>query len=311
MATKHQGLGRGFGDFFQRTDVDEEPEVITDHAHDHVDEQSDTAPAALTDGSYLRTIPVKSIRPNAKQPRTAFDEAALRELSESIAEVGVLQPIVVTPDGDEFELVMGERRWRASQRAGLTEIPAIVRATDTQDMLRDALLENLHRVQLNPLEEAAAYQQMLDDFGCTQDELAARIKRSRSHIANTIRLMRLPGTVQRHLLDGTLTAGHARALLALERAVDQEHLARRIVEDGLSVRATEEAVKAVLAPPTEVKPHVRAKPGADPEALRWASVLSDRYDTEVKVKRSKGKGTIVLPFDDEDDLERLIGLLNR
>ena len=181
--------------------------------------------------------------PNPRQPRTVFDGEALDELVDSIREVGLLQPVVVRPLGDDtYELVMGERRWRASQLAGTATIPAIVRPTEDHDLLRDALLENLHRAQLNPLEEAAAYQQLLEDFGCTQDELAGTIKRSRPQISNTIRLLRLPPTVQRRVAAGVLSAGHARALLALPDPLGQERLAQRVVAEGLSVRATEELV---------------------------------------------------------------------
>lgn len=206
---------------------------------------------------------------------------------------------------------MGERRWRAARLAGLDSIPAIVRATEAQDLLRDALLENLHRSQLNPLEEAAAYQQMLEDFGCTQEELSHRIKRSRPQIANTLRLMKLPRVVQRFLLDGALTAGHARALLSLTNREDQEHVANRIVDEGLSVRATERLVQNLAASRTQVKPHTRNKPGADEEAMKIASRLADVYDTDVRVKRtkSKGRGTIVLSFEDNDDLERIMNIL--
>ncbi len=265
----------------------------------------------LVDGSRLQLVPVSKIHPNPRQPRRSFDEEALLELSESIAEVGLLQPIVVRPDDDGYELVMGERRWRATRLAGLEEIPAIVRATDAQDLLRDALLENLHRAQLNPLEEAAAYQQLLDDFGCTQDELAQRIKRSRSQIANMIRLMKLPRSVQRFLLDGSLTAGHARALLGLGDVEEQSKLAEKIVDDGLSVRATEALVKAAGESKTTVKPYVRRKPGSDEEAVQLATRLADVYDTDVTVKRSRGRGKIILAFEDDDDLKRIIGILDR
>lgn len=265
----------------------------------------------LSDGSRLQLVPVSRIHPNPKQPRRVFDESALLELSESIAEVGLLQPVVVSPDGDGYELVMGERRWRASRLAGLDTIPAIIRATEAQDLLRDALLENLHRSQLNPLEEAAAYQQMLEDFGCTQEELSKRIKRSRPQIANTLRLMKLPRTVQRSLLDGALTAGHARALLSLTNREDQEHIADRIVDEGLSVRATERLVQNLTNSRTQVKPHMRNKPGADEEAMQIASRLADVYDTDVRIKRTKGKGrgTIVLSFEDNEDLDRIMGIL--
>ena len=196
-------------------------------------------------GARFAELPVTAIRPNTWQPRTVFDEGDLDELVESIREIGVLQPIVVRPDKEhpgEYELIMGERRWRATQAAELETIPAIVRDTDDGDMLRDALLENLHRSDLNPLEEAAAYRQLLDDFGCTHEELANRIARSRPQISNTLRLLRLPPLVQRRVAAGVLSAGHARALLGLSDGAEIERLAQRIVSEGLSVRATEEIV---------------------------------------------------------------------
>ena len=209
ITTERRGLGRGLGELFQRTDVP--------HNEPAPQDQAPTEPLVpVPAGSSYADLPLGSIVPNARQPRTVFDGDALDELVDSIREVGLLQPVVVRPLGDDtYELVMGERRWRASQLAGTGTIPAIVRPTEDHDLLRDALLENLHRAQLNPLEEAAAYQQLLEDFGCTQDELATRIKRSRPQISNTIRLLRLPPTVQRRVAAGVLSAGHARALLGL------------------------------------------------------------------------------------------------
>ncbi len=210
-STERRGLGRGLGELFQRTDLPPEPRPETQPAP--------TAAEPLVpvpEGSSYAELPLEQIVPNPRQPRSVFDGDALEELVDSIREVGLLQPVVVRPLGDDrYELVMGERRWRASQAAGTATIPAIIRPTEDHDLLRDALLENLHRAQLNPLEEAAAYQQLLEDFGCTQDELATRIKRSRPQISNTIRLLRLPPTVQRAVAAGVLSAGHARALLAL------------------------------------------------------------------------------------------------
>ncbi|MFP5283001.1 MAG: ParB/RepB/Spo0J family partition protein, partial [Actinomycetes bacterium] len=208
VSTERRGLGRGLGELFQRTDVP---------ASSYADEPATPSTLAVPDGSYFAELPVTAITPNPRQPRTVFDEDAMAELTESVRELGLLQPVVVRPLEDErFELVMGERRWRAAQGAGLERIPAIVRRTEDHDLLRDALLENLHRAQLNPLEEAAAYAQMLEDFGCTQEELSVRVKRSRPQISNTIRLLRLPPTVQRRVAAGVLSAGHARALLSLE-----------------------------------------------------------------------------------------------
>ncbi|MDN5725263.1 MAG: ParB/RepB/Spo0J family partition protein, partial [Propionibacteriales bacterium] len=239
------GLGKGLGQLIQRTDF-ERPASTRQSSHivDHV--TGSPASAARSDapeGSYFAEVPLSSIVPNPHQPRTVFDEDALAELTESIREVGLLQPIVVRPVGaEQYELVMGERRWRAATESGLDRIPAIVRETKDHDLLRDALLENLHRAQLNPLEEAAAYAQMLEDFSCTQEELATRIKRSRPQISNTIRLLKLPPTVQRRVAAGVLSSGHARALLAVTDPLGQERLAQRVVAENLSVRALEELV---------------------------------------------------------------------
>ena len=236
----------------------------------------------------------------------------MEELVASIAEVGLLQPIVVRPAGEgQFELVMGERRWRAAQQAGLETIPAIVRETKDHNLLRDALLENLHRAQLNPLEEAAAYQQMLGDFGCTQEELAGRIKRSRPQISNTIRLLRLPPAVQRRVAAGVLSAGHARALLAIDSAAEQERLAQRVVAEGLSVRAIEELVAVgdtSPAPVAERRPRQRVvAPQADEAAIR----LTDYLDTRVRVEMGRSKGRIVIDFATAEDLDRIVGLTVR
>ena len=261
-------------------------------------------------GAVYREVPISEIRANPKQPRQVFDEEALSELEHSIHEFGLMQPIVVRelPDGG-YELVMGERRWRASQRAGLTVIPAIVRQTADDAMLRDALLENIHRVQLNPLEEAAAYQQLLDEFSVTHEELASRIGRSRPVITNTIRLLKLPLPVQRRVAAGVLSAGHARALLGLEDAGSQEELAARIVAEGMSVRATEEAVTlAKSAEPAKPKPAPR-KPMQAPGLQDLAERLSDNFETRVKVELGRRKGRIVVEFGSVDDLERIIGLM--
>ena len=281
------------------------------------------AAAAPTDGPDLvpvpgasfAEIPLGEIRPNPRQPRTVFDEEALVELVASVREIGVLQPVVVRPleepDGDaRFELIMGERRWRASQQAGLTTIPAIVRETNDDDLLRDALLENLHRSDLNPLEEAAAYQQLLDDFSCTHDELAQRIHRSRPQITNTLRLLRLPPLVQRRVAAGVLSAGHARALLGLPDAGAMERLAQRIVAEGLSVRATEEIV-ALGGEPEAPKPAPRApRPGDRIAALDdLASRLSDRLDTRVKVALGKTKGRLTVEFASVQDLNRILDVI--
>jgi ParB family transcriptional regulator, chromosome partitioning protein len=261
-------------------------------------------------GAVYREISTSAITPNPRQPRQVFDEEALAELEHSIREFGLMQPIVVREvEADQFELIMGERRWRASQRAGLDVIPAIVRQTQDDELLRDALLENIHRVQLNPLEEASAYQQLLDEFGVTHDQLADRIGRSRPVITNTIRLLRLPLPVQRRVAAGVLSAGHARALLALEEANGQEELASRIVAEGLSVRATEEAVTLKKSEePAKSKPAPRKQMQA-PGLQDLAERLSDHLDTKVKVELGRRKGRIVVEFGSVDDLERLAELM--
>jgi len=276
------------------------------------------APSGGTDllpvpGAYFAELPVEQIAPNAKQPRSAFDEEALAELTGSITEIGVLQPVVVRPSTEPgappYELIMGERRWRATQAAGLATIPAIVRETDDADLLRDALLENLHRSQLNPLEEAAAYQQLLDDFGCTQEELARRIHRSRPQVSNTLRLLRLPPAVQRRVAAGVLSAGHARALLGLPDEESMDRLATRIVAEGFSVRATEEAVTMWEGSPATTR-RTAPRAGDRIEALDdLASRLADTLDTRVKVQLGKAKGKVMIEFASVQDLNRIIGIL--
>ncbi|WP_371744562.1 ParB/RepB/Spo0J family partition protein [Georgenia sp. TF02-10] len=268
-------------------------------------------------GASFAEIPVEQIIPNTRQPRQVFDEEELEELAASIREVGVLQPVVVRPlphpvaDNPDarFELIMGERRWRATRQAGNDTVPAIIRETGDADLLRDALLENLHRAQLNPLEEAAAYQQLLEDFGCTHDELATRIARSRPQISNTLRLMKLPPLVQRRVAAGVLSAGHARALLGLADGGAMERLAQRIVAEGLSVRATEEIVALGDEP---VAPEMRRRPrtGEHAEALnRLAARLADRFDTRVKVNLGQRKGRIAIEFASMEDLDRILAVL--
>lgn len=263
-------------------------------------------------GARFAEIPVSSIRPNPRQPRTVFDEGELEELIGSIREIGVLQPIVVrsVPDGDgAFELIMGERRWRATQAAGLTTVPAIIRETDDSDLLRDALLENLHRSALNPLEEAAAYRQLLDDFGCTHEELAERISRSRPQISNTLRLLRLPPLVQRRVAAGVLSAGHARALLGLTDGAEIERLAQRIVAEGLSVRATEEIV--ALGGLDEDRRAARTPRAGQRSAAidELAGRLSDRFETRVRVDLGKNKGRLTVEFASVEDLNRILDLM--
>jgi ParB family chromosome partitioning protein len=266
-------------------------------------------------GATFAEITLAELRANPRQPRQEFDDEALSELTASIQEVGLLQPIVVRPltppiDGVRYEIVMGERRWRAVQAAGLATIPAIVRDTADEDLLRDALLENLHRAQLNPLEEAAAYQQLLDDVGCTHEELSRRLARSRPQVTNTLRLLKLPAPVQRRLAAGVLSAGHGRALLGLSDAATAEKLAARIVAEGLSVRTTEEIV-ALGADPTEKPAHrTEPRPGTRLEAIdALQDRLADRFDTRVKVLLGKRKGRLTIEFASVRDLNRILDIL--
>jgi ParB family chromosome partitioning protein len=266
-------------------------------------------------GAHFAEVPLDRIVPNPRQPRQVFDEDEMAELVHSIKEIGVLQPIVVRPTtdaaggdtdsaGPRYELIMGERRWRATEQAGLATIPAIVRDTADDALLRDALLENLHRSQLNPLEEAAAYQQLLDDFGCTHEELAARIGRSRPQISNTLRLLRLPPLVQRRVAAGVLSAGHARALLALEDGAALERLAQRIVAEGLSVRSVEEIV---ALGGDEPKAPRKPRAGTRMAVLDdLAARLSDRLDTRVKIALGRRKGRLTVEFATVDDLQRIV-----
>jgi len=265
-------------------------------------------------GARFAEVPVTSIVPNPRQPRTVFDEDELAELVHSVQEIGVLQPIVVRAvpgvegEPETYELVMGERRWRAATEAGLATVPAIVRETADDDLLRDALLENLHRSQLNPLEEAAAYQQLLEDFGCTHEDLAGRIGRSRPQISNTLRLLKLPPLVQRRVAAGVLSAGHARALLSLEDGGAMERLAQRIVAEGLSVRAVEEIIALGDA---DTAPRRRNPPQPQPEVERRASALAERLDTRVRIAVGRTKGRLTVDFAGLDDLDRILSLLEQ
>jgi ParB family transcriptional regulator, chromosome partitioning protein len=266
-------------------------------------------------GAVYREIDPTHIEPNPRQPRQVFDEEALTELVHSIREFGLMQPIVVRDLGataaPRYQLFMGERRWRAAQTAGMTAIPAIVRETAEDNLLRDALLENIHRAQLNPLEEAAAYQQLLDEFDVTHDELAARIGRSRPLISNMIRLLRLPIAVQRRVAAGVLSAGHARALLSLEAGAEaQEALAARIVAEGLSVRATEEAVTVANRSEPSKPSAPKRKPIQMPGLQDVAERLSGAFDTRVTVSLGKRKGKIVVEFGSVEDLQRIVDLMN-
>ncbi|WP_425483347.1 ParB/RepB/Spo0J family partition protein [Arthrobacter zhaoguopingii] len=275
----------------------------------------DSDPGGLLEvpGARFAELPLDAIHPNRKQPRSVFDADEMAELVHSIREIGVLQPIVVRPSSEKgdapYELVMGERRWRATREAGLERVPAIIRSTADDDLLRDALLENLHRSSLNPLEEAAAYQQLLDDFGCSHEELAERIGRSRPQISNTLRLMKLPPLVQRRLAAGVLSAGHARALLGLADQAEMEKLAQRIVAEGLSVRSTEEIVAMSDGLRRQAKP-TTPRNAARHERLDYlATSLSDRLDTSVKITLGARKGKVSIEFASVDDLNRIMTVL--
>ncbi|WP_069769301.1 ParB/RepB/Spo0J family partition protein [Streptomyces sp. LUP30] len=263
-------------------------------------------------GAHFAEIPLDQITPNPRQPREVFDDDALHELITSIKEVGLLQPVVVRQtDTARYELIMGERRWRACRKAGLEAIPAIVRATDDEKLLLDALLENLHRAQLNPLEEAAAYDQLLKDFNCTHDQLADRIGRSRPQVSNTLRLLKLSPAVQRRVAAGVLSAGHARALLSVDDSEEQDRLAHRIVAEGLSVRAVEEIVTLMGSRPQAAQRAKGPRAGGrvSPALTDLATRLSDRFETRVKVDLGQKKGKITVEFASMEDLERILGTL--
>jgi ParB family chromosome partitioning protein len=308
VSVRRGGLGKGLGALIP-TAPPSSPVLAAVEASPLPPGPADDGPAEVP-GATFRELPVSAIRPNPRQPRQVFDDEPHEELMSSIKEFGLLQPIVVRParNGD-YELVVGERRWRAAADVGLDTIPAIIRETADDAMLRNALLENLHRVQLNPLEEAAAYRQLLDEFGTTHEELAQRIGRSRSQVTNTIRLLNLPVAVQRRVAAGVLTAGHARALLALDDAATQEELAGRIVAEGLSVRAVEELVALVgqERPPKARAP--RSQRVTAPALTDLADRLSDTFDTRVKVELGRRKGKIVVEFASVDDLERIVALM--
>ncbi len=260
-------------------------------------------------GARLLDLPLDQVVPNPAQPRTHFDEDALAELVVSVREVGLLQPVVVRQVAPQrYELVMGERRWRAAREAGLTSLPAIVRDTADDAMLRDALLENLHRQQLNPLEEAAAYAQLLDEFGSTHEELAARLGRSRPQITNTLRLLQLPAAVQRRVAAGVLSAGHARAILGLPTAEAQEAMAARVVAEGLSVRGVEEAVALAQAAPSS-GPGRRPRRSTPPALTEIAERLSDRFETRVQVDMGRAKGRVTIEFASLEDLQRIVAAM--
>ena len=263
---------------------------------------------AGTEVAQQNEVPINQISANPRQPRTVFDETALNELIASIKSVGILQPPVVRKVAEnKYELIMGERRYRAAKAAGLTSIPVIIRQTPDNELLRDALIENIHRSNLNPLEEGAAYAQLLSDFGCTHDELALKLGRSRPLISNTIRLLNLPDSVQRKVASGVISAGHARALLGLTDAAEIEKLASRIVAEGLSVRSTEEIIATMK--PTNKSVKKSGIKGVSGAGLAAAELLSDYLDTRVSVESGKGKGKIIIEFAGNEDLERIVDLI--
>ncbi|MFJ8011942.1 ParB/RepB/Spo0J family partition protein [Streptomyces sp. NPDC096339] len=307
VLTSERGVAAAKLASLAQADVSRETSVAVDPVGEPAAPEAD-----VVAGATFAELPMDAITPNPRQPREVFDEDALAELVTSIQEVGLLQPVVVrqsTPG--RYELIMGERRWRACREAGLESIPAIIRATDDEKLLLDALLENLHRAQLNPLEEAAAYEQLLQDFSCTQDQLADRIGRSRPQVTNTIRLLKLTPPVQRRVAAGVLSAGHARALLKLDDSEAQDELAERIVREGLSVRTVEEITTLMAAePPSKVKPKgPRAGARVAPALSELATRLSDRFETRVKVDLGQKKGKITVEFASMEDLERILGTL--
>ena len=297
-----RGLGRGLGSLIPTGPTPAEESARTGAATG-----SELPPVPA--GAYFAELPIAEVSPSQVQPRQVFEEEAMAELVHSINQVGLLQPVVVRRTGDaSYELVMGERRWRAAQEAGLETIPAIVRETEDSDMLRDALLENLHRSQLNPLEEAAAYEQLLDDFSCTHDELAQRIRRSRPQISNTLRLLKLSPPVQRRVAAGVLSAGHARALLAVEDPEIQERLAARVTAEGISVRGLEEIV-SVGDGARRSSPSRASRPTA-PGLSDLAERLGDRLETRVKVALGKSRGKVTIEFASLADLERIVQVID-
>ncbi len=314
MSQRPRGLGKGLGALIPSGPA-AAPSVSEAAAPPVVNVAPEPrAPVTIPDGTYLKEIALTDIRPNPKQPRKHFDDDALEELRDSIVEVGVLQPVVVRelPPGEThpYELIMGERRFRASGLAERKAIPALVRMTKDEELLREALLENLQRQQLNPLEEAAAYRQMLEDFDTTQEELAQRVGKSRTHVTNTLRLLQLPASLHNRVASGVISAGHARTLLSLEDAQEMERFAERVVQEGLSVRSLEEIV-ALRKKGHDVEKAEKARRASmravtPPHVEEWATALADRLDTTVKVDVGKRKGKIVVEFASVEDLERII-----
>ena len=324
-----RGLGKGLGALIPTEDAsstgNERPPASTpEQARTEVVESTPTQSAspatnqsATNQGAVYAEIPVDALQANPRQPRTVFDEESLAELTFSITEIGLLQPVVVRRTADGYELIAGERRLRACQEAGMSTIPAIIRTTDDTEMLREALLENLHRADLNPLEEAAAYSQMLADFGCTQDELATRIGRSRPQVTNTLRLLKLPTSVQTKVAAGVISAGHARALLSLDSPEQMEAMAQRIVSEGLSVRSVEELVLVgdPLKEDKKRKRRERSKRSDELEDLvsELTSRVADQLDTRVSVSglgRKNSKGALVIECADAEDLRRIVDIID-
>lgn len=308
MVERRKGLGRGLGALIPQTP--DAGSFVTSASS-----VADVEVPQLVPGVRYAELPLGAISPNPKQPRASFDEAAHKELVHSIREIGLLQPVVVRPiEGGKFQLVAGERRLRAVTDAGLTQIPAIVRETSDDHLLRDALLENLHRVALNPLEEAAAYQQLLEDFGGTQEELAMRLGLSRPQVTNTLRLLKLPPAVQRRVAAGVISAGHAKALLGVTDQHAMESLANRIVSEGLSVRATEEAVSVrefqADQPGNAIREKAMQVKAANPALEDFATRLENYLDTKVAVTKTLKKGRINIEFADLDDLTRIVNLID-
>lgn len=306
MSGRKGGLGRGLGALIPpKVSAGTPPTRTAGQPVAEADVNNEISASLAT----LVEVPLDAISPNPRQPRQVFDPEALAELTHSIREVGLLQPPIVRQIGtNRYEIIVGERRWRACQQAGLATMAVIIKQTNDDDLLRNALLENLHRSQLNPLEEGAAYDQLLKDFGCTHEELAMRIGRSRPQISNTIRLLKLPATVQRKVAAGVISGGHARAILGLTDADAMERLANRIVAEGLSVRATEEIVALGEGVKKERKRH--AKPFS-PRLNEIADRLADRYETRVRLELGKRKGRMTIEFASIDDLERILSLLER
>ena len=291
------GLGKGLGALIPAPEHDPDLVVVSTEG----------------DGTY-RELAIDSVRPNQYQPRDHFDEEALESLTASIRELGVLQPILVRETGDGYELIAGERRWRCATRAGLTTIPAIVRDVDDLTSLAQAVVENIHRQDLDALEEAAAYRQLIDDFGLTHEELGVRLGKSRASISNSLRLLQLPAPIQRHIVDGKLSAGHARAILGCPTEVDQLELAEQIVAEGWSVRAAEQAVRELLEPSAprrdEPTPSDDTPGNTRPAAfLELEQLLAEHLSTRVRIQMGANKGRLTVEFADLDDLERLYRLI--